>query len=132
MKQLPCNSVCEACLCHGNTLECLQARKQSIPEEQRFLFLASFFKNLGDSTRCKILFVLSQKELCVGNIAYLIGMTKSAVSHQLKKLKDAKVLKSRKEGKEVYYSLDDAHVQQMFALTFAHIAHQEEDHHENR
>lgn len=83
--------------------------------------LADLFKVIGDSTRIKILFCISKKEMCVLDIAELIGMTHSAVSHQLANLKAARLVKSEKKGKEVYYSLDDDHIEKLFNLAIEHI-----------
>lgn len=83
--------------------------------------LADLFKTMGDATRIKILFCLSKKEMCVLDIAELIGMTHSAVSHQLANLKSARMVKSIKRGKEVYYSLDDDHIEKLFDLAIEHV-----------
>ena len=83
--------------------------------------LADLFKVIGDSTRIKILFCLLKKEMCVLDIAELIGMTHSAVSHQLANLKSARLVKAERKGKEVYYSLDDNHVEQLFDLAIEHV-----------
>ena len=72
--------------------------------------LAEFFKVFADSTRMKIIYALMEKELCVCDIAKIVGTTQSAISHQLRVLKQSKLVKFRKEGKEVYYSLDDDHI----------------------
>lgn len=83
--------------------------------------LADLFKLMGDPTRIKILFCLSKKEMCVLDIAELIGMTHSAVSHQLANLKSSRMVKSIKKGKEVYYSLDDDHIEKLFDLAIEHV-----------
>lgn len=83
--------------------------------------LADLFKVIGDQTRIKILFCLLKKEMCVFDIAELIGMTHSAVSHQLANLKAARLVKSERKGKEMYYSLDDNHVEQLFDLAIEHV-----------
>ena len=85
--------------------------------------VASFFKIVGDPTRCKIISVLKENEMCVGDISNVLSMTKSSICHKLSKVKGQGVVKSRKEGKEVYYSLDDEHVAEIFALTVEHITH---------
>ena len=85
--------------------------------------VADFFKIMGDATRCKIISALSHSEMCVGDIANVLSMTKSSISHQLTKMKNAGVVKSRKNGKEVYYSLDDDHVSEIFMLTVEHLKH---------
>ena len=83
--------------------------------------LAEFFKILGDTTRVKILYALDKNELCVCDIANVLGMTKSAISHQLKILKDFHLVKPRKDGKEVLYTLDDEHVTNVFEISLMHV-----------
>ena len=83
--------------------------------------LAELFKVFGDSTRIKILYVLFESELCVCDIAQLLGMTQSAVSHQLRILKSNKLVKFRREGKTVFYSLDDDHVRSILSLGMEHL-----------
>lgn len=86
--------------------------------------MAAFYKVIGDKTRVKILYTLVDGELCVQEIADRLEMTHSAISHQLAKLKKYRLLKSRREGKEIYYSLDDDHVLEIFNLTLQHLEHQ--------
>lgn len=83
--------------------------------------LSDFFKVLGDSTRLRLLLALEYGELCVTDLAYLLNMTISAVSHQLKSLRTAKLIKLRKVGKSVYYSLDDDHIKKLLNVSFEHI-----------
>ena len=83
--------------------------------------LAETFKALGEPTRVKILFALSQEELCVCDLANLLGLTKSAVSHQLRILRSMKLVKYRKDGKMVYYSLDDDHIKNLFDEGLRHV-----------
>lgn len=83
--------------------------------------LADLFKLFGDSTRIKILYALYEKELAVGEIAEKLGMTLSAVSHQLRILKQGKLVKSQRDGKQMYYSLDDDHVKTIIAMGREHI-----------
>ena len=85
--------------------------------------ISTFFKILGDNTRVKILFALDHNEMCVCDIANVLNMTKSSISHQLSYLKDLNIVKSRKSGKEVYYSLDDEHVKEVFEVAISHIEH---------
>ena len=92
-----------------------------MPEEEEFDKLINFYKLIADSTRAKILFVLDQHEMCVCDIAVSLGMTKSAVSHQLKLLRENYIIKSRKEGKEVFYTLIDNHVSRVFEIAFEHV-----------
>lgn len=88
------------------------------------LSLAEIFKALGDSTRVKILHALSQEELCVCDLAEVLEMSQSAVSHQLRVLRNLRLVKHRKEGKMVFYSLDDDHIINLFSQGLAHIHHQ--------
>lgn len=85
--------------------------------------MAAFYKVIGDKTRVKILYVLVDGELCVQEIAEKLDMTHSAISHQLSKLRKYRLIKSRREGKEMYYSLDDEHVLEIFKLTLQHLQH---------
>ena len=98
-----------------------------MPEKELFQKLAEFFKMIGDPTRTKILFALDQNEMCVCDIANVLGMTKSSISHQLATLKQSGIVKYRKEGKEVYYTLDDEHVKQVFEIAIEHIQHKERE-----
>ena len=84
---------------------------------------ASFFKVVGDETRMKILCSIAREELCVNDIADKVSMTKSAVSHQLKLLKDEALVKARRDGKNIFYSLDDHHVLDIIEIAFTHIDH---------
>ena len=92
-----------------------------MPDEDLFNKLAEFFKILGDTTRTKILFALDQNEMCVCDIANVLGMSKSSISHQLGTLRRSGIVKCRKSGKEVYYMLDDDHVKQLFEVGIEHI-----------
>lgn len=84
---------------------------------------ASFFKVVGDESRMKILCTIAEDEVCVNDIADRIGMTKSAVSHQLKLLKTEGLVKARRDGKNIFYSLDDQHVIDLIDIAFIHIDH---------
>ena len=95
--------------------------ERSIPLDEEISDIADFFKVFGDSTRARILWALDEAEMCVCDVAYLLNMTQSAVSHQLRVLKQAKLVKNRKEGKIVFYSLEDEHVRQIFELGLKHI-----------
>lgn len=92
-----------------------------MPPPETLASLADFFKVFGDATRISILCALFCSEMCVCDIAALLGMTKSAISHQLRILKQSKLVKYRREGKVVYYSLDDDHVKNVFDQGLAHI-----------
>lgn len=96
---------------------------KNMVNEDIFNNLAEFFKILGDTTRTKILFALDQNEMCVCDIANVLGMSKSSISHQLSTLRRSGIVKCRKQGKEVYYMLDDNHVKQLFEIGIEHIEH---------
>ena len=95
--------------------------KKKLLQEDILLEMADFYKALSDSTRIKILDVLYEGEFCVCDISVLINMTKSATSHQLKYLREMNLIKSRRQGKEVYYSLADRHVKEVFEISREHI-----------
>lgn len=95
--------------------------KKKIPEDEMIYDLAEFFKVFADSTRMKIIYALMENELCVCDIASIVQTTQSAISHQLRLLKQAKLVKFRKEGKVVYYSLDDDHISQIVKKGREHI-----------
>lgn len=96
--------------------------REDLPDDEVLYDLAEIFKVFGDTTRVKILYVLFESELCVNDISQCLNMTPSAVSHQLRILKNSKLVKFRRDGKTVYYSLDDEHVRSMIALGMEHIA----------
>jgi DNA-binding transcriptional ArsR family regulator len=95
--------------------------RRQMPDEDDLYDLAELYKVFGDSTRIKILYVLFSAELCVYDIARLLGMTQSAVSHQLRILKNNKLVKFRREGKTVFYALDDDHVRSILKLGMEHL-----------
>ena len=99
----------------------LKVVKEKLPQEDELYDLAELYKVFGDSTRMKIISALIEDELCVGDIAYIASSTQSAISHQLRVLKQAKLVKFRKEGKIVYYSLDDGHIKQLFEIAKEHL-----------
>ena len=92
-----------------------------MPTEEKLYDLAELFKVFGDSTRIRILSVLSMTEMCVCDLAEALNMTASAISHQLRILKQSKLVKNRREGKTVYYALDDDHVRSMIEMGLEHI-----------
>lgn len=94
--------------------------KSKMPMEETLYDLAELFKVFGDSTRIKILWALDEAELCVCDIAVLLNMTQSAISHQLRVLKQANLVRNRKDGKIVFYSLIDEHVKQIFTQGLDH------------
>ena len=101
--------------------ELLKIVDETMPEETELYDLAELFKVFGDSTRIRILFVLFEAEVCVCDLAQALNMTQSAISHQLKILKQNKLVKSRREGKSIFYSLADDHVKTMIAQGMEHI-----------
>jgi DNA-binding transcriptional ArsR family regulator len=108
--------------------EIVRKVKRSMPAEGSLFRLADFFKVFGDFTRMKILFALYSSEMCVYDIAALLGMQQSAVSHQLRVLKQAGLVKYRKAGKVVYYSLEDEHVQEIFQQALVHLQEKQTRH----
>lgn len=92
-----------------------------MPKEELLVDLASFYKVFGDTTRIKILYVLLESEVCVCDLAELLDMTQSAISHQLRVLKQMKLVKNRRDGKTVYYSLADGHIQSIISQGMEHI-----------
>lgn len=99
----------------------IQKVTEHMPEEEELYDLAELFKVFGDSTRIRILYVLFEAEVCVCDIAEALHMTQPAISHQLRILKQAKLIKNRREGKSVYYSLADGHVRTIIAQGREHI-----------
>ena len=99
----------------------VKAVKEKMPDEDELYDLAEIFKVFGDSTRIKILYVLFEQEMCVCDIAQLLNMTQSAISHQLKILKQSRLVKNRREGKAVFYSLADGHVRSIINQGLEHI-----------
>jgi len=112
----------ERCDCDVIHEDIVNLVKSRMPKEESLYDLAELFKVFGDTTRIKILWALDASEMCVCDIAVLLNMTQSAISHQLRVLKQAKLVRSRKEGKIVYYSLDDEHVRQIFDQGLVHIS----------
>ncbi|HCX63581.1 MAG TPA: transcriptional regulator [Eubacteriaceae bacterium] len=111
----------ETCDCTIIHEEIVRKVEKQIPEEEVLYDLAELFKIFGDTTRIKILNVLFQSEMCVCDIAYVLNMTQSAVSHQLRVLKQSKLVKSRREGKIVFYALADDHVKLIFDQGLDHV-----------
>ena len=109
---------CETVEAHEDLLRIVE---QTMPEETELYDLAELFKVFGDSTRIRILFVLSSAEVCVCDLARVLNMTQSAISHQLRILKQNKLVKSRREGKSIFYSLADGHVSTIIAQGRDHI-----------
>ena len=101
--------------------EIVETVRKNLPDEDTLYDLAELFRIFGDSTRIRILYVLFEAEMCVCDIANLLGMTQSAISHQLRALKSARLVKGRREGKTVFYSLADDHVKTIINQGFEHI-----------
>ena len=114
-KEVEC---CDAVEVHENLLKIVN---ETMPEETELYDLAELFKVFGDSTRIRILFVLFEAEVCVCDLAQVLQMTQSAISHQLKILKQNKLVKNRREGKSIFYSLADDHVRAIIAQGREHI-----------
>lgn len=108
---------------HGDVVARVQ---EKMPEETPIYEVSELFKVFGDSSRSRIICALSIEEMCVNDLAALLKMTQSAVSHQLKILRDARLVRCRKQGRVVYYALDDSHIEDIFALAFAHIMEERE------
>ena len=111
----PCCSLLHA---HPDVVSALRAE---VPDEETLMALADLFRIFGDSTRIKILYALLDRELCVCDIASLLGMTVSAISHQLRVLKNARLVRFRRSGKTVFYALADEHVHAILAQGMEHV-----------
>lgn len=116
--QNPTEDVCTISIIHGDVVDRVRS---VLPEDGLLHQMADLFKVVGDPTRARILFALRESEMCVCDIAALLGMTASAISHQLRVLKQAALVKHRKEGKVVFYSLKDAHIQEILDLGMVHV-----------
>ena len=114
---------CKEELCESNEIheDLLKIVDETLPEETELYDLAELFKVFGDSTRIRILFVLFEAEVCVCDLAKALNMTQSAISHQLRILKQNKLVKSRREGKSIFYSLADDHVRTIINQGREHI-----------
>ena len=112
--------ICDCNIIHEDVVK---ATLKKMPKQELFNNLAEFFRIIGDITRTKILYVLDQNEMCVCDIANVLGMSKSSISHQLAVLRKSGIVKCRKDGKEVYYTLDDEHIQKVFEVGIEHVEH---------
>ena len=108
------------CSEHHNHKELIDSVSMDMPEEEVLYDLAELFKVFGDTTRIKILYTLFASEMCVCDIAEVLNMTQSAISHQLKVLKQAKLVKNRRDGKQIIYSLDDGHIANIITMGIEH------------
>ena len=109
---------CEVPVIHEDVLARV---REKMPAEEPVYEVSELFKVFGDSTRARIICALNIEEMCVCDLSALLNMTQSAISHQLRLLKVSRIVKSRKQGRVVYYSLDDAHIWQIFAMAFDHV-----------
>lgn len=115
-----CEVTCEVNVIHA---EVVTSARAAALEEEQVTELASIFQALGDPTRVRILRALTQAEMCVCDVAAVLEMTQSAVSHQLRHLRNLRIIKRRKVGRMVYYSIDDEHILTLFQTGLHHIAH---------
>ncbi len=107
--------------CEAINIDIVNKVKKDMPEILKLYELSDFFKVMGDGTRIQLLWALEESEMCVGDLAVLLDMTKSAISHQLKVLRMSKLVRSEKRGKNVYYKLDDDHVKEILKKAYEHI-----------
>ena len=110
--------LCDVPIIHEDVLARV---REKMPDEDPVYEVSELFKVFGDSTRARIICALSLEEMCVCDLSALLNMTQSAISHQLRLLKVSRIVKSRKQGRVVYYSLDDSHIGQIFAMAFDHV-----------
>ena len=115
------NEAVETCMIKGIHRDILNAVRRKMPHSVSVYELADLFKLFGDSTRLGIIWALSESEMCVCDLCVLLKMNQPAVSHQLKNLKLARIVKARREGKIVYYSLEDEHIRDLLNLGMEHI-----------
>lgn len=118
------SKICDCDVVHE---EVTQRVKSRMPNEEILGDLSDFFKVIGDGTRIKILWALDESEMCVCDLANVLNMTKSAISHQLRSLREANLVKFRKSGKEVFYSLADNHVKEIFEQGLIHIKEEKQE-----
>jgi len=112
----------ERCDCPVIHEDVVRKVRKRLPKEELLFELAELFKVFGDSTRVRIISALLHSELCVCDIGALLGMSKSAISHQLRILRQSRLVKNRRDGKIVFYSLDDKHVEGIFRQGLAHVS----------
>ena len=115
-----CAEDCEVHELHSASIATV---REAMPPDADLFFLAELFRVLGDHTRVRVLAALSRTELCVCDLAELLGMSHSAVSHQLRALRAARLVRGRRDGKNVFYSLDDHHVRDLMAQGLDHVRH---------
>lgn len=117
-------NICDCEIIHKDKVAVVM---KTLLDDDTLISLSDFFKILSDSTRVKIVSILDKNELCVCDICNVLNMTKSAVSHQLKNLKEVNLVKSRKIGKEVWYTLADEHIKKLFEIALEHISEEKDD-----
>jgi ArsR family transcriptional regulator len=116
------NNTTERCDCNVLHDDVVKKVKKRMPDDEMLFDLAELFKVFGDSTRVRIISALLYAQMCVCDIAALLDMSKSAVSHQLRVLRQSRLVKFRREGKVVFYSLDDSHIGAIFRQGLAHVS----------
>ena len=116
------------CDCNAVNHDAVCRARANMPEDAAIEKLSEFYKMIGDVTRCKLLLSLMTGEMCVCDLANSLSMTKSSISHQLNNMLAKGIVKRRRDGKEVYYSLDDEHVSGIIATSLEHIRHKSEEH----
>lgn len=112
------------CDCKPLNEKLVKMARKEMPDYSEISDLSDFFKVMGDSTRLQLLIALQVGEFCVSDLSYLLNMTRSAISHQLKALRMSKLVRTRKDGKTVYYTLDDDHVREVLEKSLEHIQEQ--------
>ena len=115
------SEIIESCNCNIIHQDTVARVKDLLPKDEVLYDLAELFKAFGDSTRVKLLCALFESDMCVCDLAAILGISQSAVSHQLRTLKASRLVKFRRDGKVVYYSLDDEHIKSIFNQGFEHI-----------
>lgn len=115
------------CDCDIIHTDLVHKAKNNLLTDDTLLNIADFYKALSDSTRIKIINILKDNELCVCDISSILNLTKSTVSHQLKNLREMNLIKNEKRGKEVWYSLADEHVKEVFEVSLEHIMEKDDD-----
>ena len=111
----------EICKVYEEHLDKILEAKKKLPEEETILEVSDFFDALGNPTRLKVLFALLEDELCTCDLSNITGLSVSAISHQLRILKDRKIVTYRKDGKNVFYSLDDEHIREILKVALKHM-----------
>jgi ArsR family transcriptional regulator len=121
LEKNPATTAPDACIRKGIHSEIVNSVQKKLPEPETLNELADLFKLFGDGTRIGILWALSESEMCVCDLCALLKMKQPAVSHQLKNLKQSRIVKARRDGKVIYYSLDDSHIRQLLDFGMEHI-----------